>query len=418
MRNRSPDATAIIPSKRTPLYRDAAFPFHETSTADVLDQCKEVFDQVDKKGAADAFIYTRYANPTVLAAERQLAELEGCEWTALAPSGMSAIDIALSVFQSKDSKTWLFFSELYGGTRIYVDQVLDRRRNRRIDWFYPIRDSRTGQAKEHCDPANGKFSAALLDQRLAAGDVDLIFLETISNPFLIVSNLKEIIAIAQARKVKVIVDNTFATPVLCRPLSLHADLVVHSATKYLAGHGNVTAGLVCGNDSSLGKAARAYQRTVGSIVSPDDAYRLGTQAQTLDLRFRQQCRNAHEIARLFTEHDRVVKHVYYPGLATHPSREDAAKLFDDAGQAIGAMVTFELNGGKNACARFIREVSATIPYVVTLGDAETILLHVSSVFTAFPEESFGGVIRLSVGFENFDEVKKAIELALKKLAVD
>ena len=136
---------------------------------------------------------------------------------------------------------------------------------------------------------------------------------------LVVSDCETIIAAAKKYGAAVIVDNTFATPYLWNPLQHGADLVVHSATKYLSGHNNITAGVVCGNDPQREKEAIEYRKYVGHLLSPDDAYRLGTQLQTFELRFARHCQNAARLAKTLAAHEKIEK-VLYPGLETHPSR--------------------------------------------------------------------------------------------------
>ena len=236
----------------------------------------------------------------------------------------------------------------------------------------------------------------------------LLFFESISNPLLIVVDGNEIIQLAKERNIKVIVDNTFATSYLWRPLESGADIVIHSATKYLGGHGNITAGVVCGNDPEIRRQGMTYRKLVGHILSPDDAYRLGTQVKTFDLRFAKQCENAHKLARRLERH-KAVKRVRYPGLRSHATNKEAKRLFN--GRNFGAMITFELNGGGEACDVFVEKVSEHVSYVPTLGDAESILLHVPTVFGE-EKYPFPGMIRFSVGFEPYHEIEKSVISAL------
>jgi cystathionine beta-lyase/cystathionine gamma-synthase len=269
-------------SNRTPIIPDTAGCF------DSIEQAEKAF-QAEKSNPQSAanFIYTRYANPTVVATEQQLMQLEGdaCKWAALTSSGMSAIDIALSVFhQRENTGTWLFYSELYGGTNEYIDRVLRDRRGIKVERFKP----RENEERYDIDDFIKKLDEV---------KPNLLFFETISNPLLIVAAGKEIITAAKDRKIKVIVDNTFATPYLWRPLQSGADIVVHSATKYLSGHGNITAGVVCGGDNpEIEKEAKTYRKLVGHILSPHDAYQLGTQLKTFKLRFASQCENAAKLS--------------------------------------------------------------------------------------------------------------------------
>jgi cystathionine beta-lyase/cystathionine gamma-synthase len=378
-------------ARRTPLYRDAGFVF------DSIEQSKQVFAAEGQyPQSAESFIYTRYGNPTVIATEAQLAELEGSHWALLTASGMAAIDVALSIFQKQEKTgTWLFFSEIYGGTNAYITQVLEQRRGLEIRRFRP----RGGEEK---------YDLAELVETLDRVKPQLLYFEPVSNPLLIVTDGNEMIKAAKTRGITVIVDNTFATPALWHPLQSGADLVIHSATKYLSGHGNITAGVVCGNSVELHKEALTYRKLVGHILSPDDAYRLGTQVKTFALRFAKQCDNAFQLAKTLEGHKNV-GNVRYPGLASHPTHAEAVKLFGANG--FGAMVTFELKGGRAACEVFIAAVAAHIKYIPTLGDPDSILIHVPTVFTEerFP---FPGMIRLSVGFESYQTLETIVLKAL------
>jgi cystathionine beta-lyase/cystathionine gamma-synthase len=229
---------------------------------------------------------------------------------------------------------------------------------------------------------------------------------------LIVPDVASVIKIAHKYDSKVIVDNTFTTPCLWKPLSAGADLVLHSATKYLAGHGNITAGVLCGNDNGLLKAAVEYRKYVGHMLSADDAYRLNTQLKTLKLRFSKQCHNASIIAKLLNDSDKVAR-VFYPGLEEHPTHNEAIKLFGDKG--FGGMVTVDFageNGDEKRQTRdtFIKAVSDSIRVIPSLGDPQTMILPVESVWGAkYPEP---GMIRISVGFEDTDELTETISTAL------
>jgi cystathionine beta-lyase/cystathionine gamma-synthase len=224
---------------------------------------------------------------------------------------------------------------------------------------------------------------------------------------------KRIIALAKKRGCRVIVDNTFATPLLWKPLDHGADLVIHSATKYLSGHGNLTAGVICGNDNKLMQGAIEYRKFVGHMLSPDEAYRLQTQMSSFELRFRQQCDNAASVATLLSASEHVER-VLYPGLETHGTHNAAREL--TGGRGYGAMVTFDL-GGRTPEAkrkrrdRFIEAVRPEIRLIPSLGDNHTILMPVEAVWGAkYPEP---GMIRLSLGFEERGLIESVIRRGLE-----
>ncbi len=377
-------------------------------------------DEGNYPQSSDDFIYTRYGNPSVCAAEAAIADLEQSDWAVLTSSGMSAIDVALSIFQEGvRSGPWLFFSELYGGTKFYVKEILERRRGIRVETIEPVAD--------HYD--TGKVRKAIESLRPR-----VLFLESVSNPLLIVPEARKIIGIAaehnarlleegdesgQGGRMRVIVDNTFGTPLLWKPLEDGADLVVHSATKYLGGHGNLTAGVVCGKDSVLKREAMRYRKLVGNILSPDDANRLESQLKTFKLRFSRQCDNAARLAPLLEGYRDKVVRVLYPGLSSHPSHGEAMGLFE--GKGFGAMITFQLAGETPECARatcdaFVEAIRDRVAYVPTLGDFNSILLHVSTVFGEKQDPS-GGMIRLSVGCESWEDLRAAFTDALERIQV-
>ena len=382
-------------SKRLPIYRNAGFLF------DTVEEAAEVFAKEEAyPQSSDRFSYSRYGSPNVAETESSLAEIEGSSWGVLCASGMAAIDTALSAFQcGADTGTWLFFSELYGGTNDYIDAVLARKRGIEIARFSPTADQE-------------RYDILELEELLDRLNPTLLYFEPITNPLLIVSHGNRIIQLAKARKMTVVVDNTFATPLLWRPLDHGADVVVHSATKYLGGHGNLTAGVVCGNSSDIRKAAMLYRKYVGNILSPDDAYRLGTQAQTFALRFRRQCENAARLARTMATHP-AVERVRYPGLESHTTHPEAVHTFGERG--FGAMLNVDFAGGRTAADTFVEAASETISYVPTLGDPTTIMLHVSTVWgkKRFP---YPGMIRMSVGFEPYDQLESGVLRALDEVS--
>ncbi|MGM0666816.1 MAG: trans-sulfuration enzyme family protein [Bacteroidota bacterium] len=385
-----------IKSARVPVYRDSGFELTDAETT------REAFmAESDNEQIPGNFIYSRYRNPTVIDAEKEIMELEGSKWALLTQSGMSAIDTALSVFQSAaDTGPWLFNSEIYGGTDSYIDSVLIARRGVNVHRFSP-----DGMSYDL-----DKFEKTVKKIRPS-----LVFFEVISNPMLIVAPVREITNIIHRYGAMAIIDNTFASPHLIKPLEMGADIVVHSATKYLGGHGNITAGVLCGNDSGIMKKAIDYRKLVGHMLSPDDAYRLKTQMQSFALRFSRQCDNARSIAHEL-EKSGAVAEVYYPGLPGHVTHATAKALFMD--KAYGAIVTFSFEGKDDEQKRirrdrFIDAVSPHIKLVPTLGDAHTILMPVEPIWGhRYPDP---GMIRLSAGFEDTEELVERISYALAQL---
>ncbi|HKL66278.1 MAG TPA: PLP-dependent aspartate aminotransferase family protein [Bacteroidales bacterium] len=382
-----------INSTRTPLYRDAGFELTDA------DRTSEAFNrEAGHDQEPDVFIYSRYRNPTVIDAEITLADIEKSKWALLTQSGMSAIDTALSVFQKKDDeRPWLFFSEIYGGTNSYIDNVLIERRGINVERYYP---------------EGHDYDLGQVEDILSKKKPSLVFFEIVSNPLLIVVPLRELIELIHSYGAAVIIDNTFATAHLVKPLDYGADLVVHSATKYLGGHGNITAGAICGNDKQLLKDAVEYRKYTGHMISPDDAYRLNTQMKSFSLRFDRQCSNAAAIAGVLNKKD-IVREVLYPGLDSHKTHDKARQIFEDRGY--GAIVSFSFDGENDETKRkrrdsFISSVSGTISLVPTLGDYHTILMPVEPVWGyKYPDP---GMIRLSVGYEETEELLNTIRSGL------
>jgi cystathionine beta-lyase/cystathionine gamma-synthase len=384
-----------INTRRVPVYRDAAFDLRDADTT------VAAFD-ADSENPLEIkdFIYSRYRNPTVMAVEERLAALEGAAWAFLTQSGMAAIDTALSVFQEAGrERPWLFFSEIYGGTNTFIDEVLVRRRGITVHRF--------SGAKDHYD-------LEALQRMLEELHPALLYFEAVSNPMLTVADGQQVIRMAKEAGAAVIIDNTFATPYLWKPLADGADLVVHSATKYLSGHGNMLAGVVCGRDRALAGEVNVYRKLTGHLLPPDEAARLGDQMLTFSLRMERHCHNALQVARLLAQHPAVEK-VYFPGLEEHPTHAEALRLF--GGRGYGGMVTFDMAGGddeekRSNRDRFIRSVAEEITLMPTLGNTETTLLPIEAVWgDQYPG---AGMIRMSVGIEETEELKEVIRRGLEE----
>ena len=385
-----------VNSARMPIYRDAGFELYDAETT------AEAFrKETEHQREPDNYIYSRYRNPTVVSAEEEIMKLEGCNWALLTQSGMSAIDTALSIFQSgKNTRPWLFFTEIYGGTISFIESVLKNRRGIDIQYF---------------TPDNGNYDLTKLENLLSVLKPELLYIEAISNPLLIVADVENIVKIAKKHGSKVIIDNTFATPYLYKPLDAGVDLAIHSVTKYFSGHGNLSAGVVCGNDDKLMQSAIEYRKFIGHMISPDDAYRLQTQILTFELRFSRQCDNALKLA-VYLKTTPVIKEVWFPGIKNHPTHNIAEKLY--RGKGYGGMITFNFDGKdkdqkRSRRDKFIKLVSEKIKLIPTLGDAHTILMPVEAVWgKKYPEP---GMIRLSLGFEEYSELEGIVSNALAKV---
>lgn len=203
-------------------------------------------------------------------------------------------------------------------------------------------------------------------------------------------------------------DNTIATPYLFHPLDVGADLVVHSATKYLAGHNNILAGVIGVNNPDLHARLLTHRNTIGSVLSPDDAGRLKSQLETFPLRLTQQNTSALKIAEYLDDHQGVAT-VRYPGLSSHADHDLAGRIFDERGY--GALITFDLARDEQDCSRFVDDLSPSIPHIGSMGDVTTSFLHIKA---CFGDEYEPSTIRLSVGVEPVEQIIESLDQALRQ----
>jgi len=342
------------------------------------------------KGDRELYLYSRYGNPTVAAAEQKLAALEGAEAALATSSGMAAITSAvLAVCQTGDEIVSML--DVYGGTLKMFQQVLPRCGIKtRVVPYRAIADA----------------------QRYFSRKTRVLFLETPTNPTLRCVDLAALAALGHKHKVCVVVDNTFATPVLQKPLALGADIVMHSATKYLGGHSDLTAGMLAGSKKWM-DAARQMMILTGGCLDPGCAYLLLRGLKTLDVRVERACRNAGQIAEALQSHPKVAK-VYYPGLKEDPAFELARRQMKD----FGMMVSFDVRGGSRAAERFIDKLK--LWYLATsLGGVEsTVSYPVLSSHIGLTRRQLNllgvsaATIRLSVGIEDAGDLIADLEQAL------
>jgi cystathionine beta-lyase/cystathionine gamma-synthase len=342
------------------------------------------------EGDRDIYLYSRYGTPTVKAAEDKIAALEGAEAAVITSSGMSAILIAaLATCQAGDEIVSML--DIYGGTVKLFEDVLGRCGIK--SRFITYRD--LGKA-----------------ERYFSRNTRMLFLETPTNPTLRCADITALSETAHHYKATVVVDNTFATPVLQKPLALGADLVMHSATKYLGGHSDLTAGALAGSEKWIDRA-RELMILTGSCLDPGCAYLLLRGLKTLQLRVDRACRNAAAVADALQKHPKVLR-LYYPGLPNHEDHALAARQMKD----YGMMVSFELRGGEPAVDRFIKKLK--LWYLATsLGGVESILSYPklsSHIGLSAKRLKLLGVtdstLRLSVGIEDAKDLISDLESAL------
>ena len=343
-------------------------------------------------GKSDAYLYTRYANPTIAAVERKIAALEDAESCVVTASGMAAEMIAvLSVCRAGDEIVSSL--DLYGGTLRLFEEVLPRLgiRTRLV----PFREL-------------GKT------ERYFSRRMKMLWLETPTNPALRCIDLRRMAEAARRHRAILAVDNTMATPILQKPLALGADLVVHSATKYLGGHSDVTAGAIAGA-ARLVEPARKLMLQSGGSLDPGAAYLLLRGLKTLSLRVERACRNASLIAEALRQHPRVAR-VMYPGLAEHDGHEVAERQMSD----YGMMVSFDIRGSGRAAERFINRLrlwylAATFGGVESSVSYPVLTSHVHMRRAQLRQLGVSdATVRLSVGIEDAEDLIADINQALSK----
>lgn len=347
-------------------------------------------------GEKDERYYGRFGNPTSRTLEKKVAALEGAEDALSVSSGMAAISIALMAHLNSGDHV-VVTKDVYGGTHKFLSTIA---RKYRIQYDYI--DCTNITAIEHAIKENTR----------------VVYIETPSNPSLTLIDIKEVAKITKHYNITLIVDNTFMTPYLQKPLELGADVVVHSATKYLNGHGDVIAGIICGKKNDINYMRMDVMGQLGQNLNAWEAYLILRGIKTLGIRVEKHCNNAQGVAEFLESHP-FVDTVYYPGLQSHPQFELAKKQMKE----MGGIVSFEVKGGVQAGKRFISALKMTM-ISFSLGDPETLVQHPASMtHSSIPEDelaNFGiakGLIRLSVGLEDTEDIITDLEQAFASIAV-
>ncbi len=345
----------------------------------------------DGLGKMRGYEYSRTGNPTREALEALIAELENGYAGFAFGSGMAAISAVLSLLSSGDRV--LISSNVYGGTFRVLDKVFNH-----FGITYTIADTTDTAA----------FEKAVTD------DVKAVMIESPANPLMTVTDIKAISEIAHKHDLLVIVDNTFMTPYLQKPLDLGADIVVHSATKYLGGHSDVVAGLAVVKTAELAEKIAFIQNSTGGVLPPFDSFLLIRGIKTLGVRMDRHVSNARKAAEFLTGH-KAVKNVYYPGLETDPGY----RINSSQAKNGGVMISFELHENYNITKFF--ESLKLIMLAESLGGVESLVCHPSSMthasIPADIRKKVGitdGLIRLSTGIEDIDDILKDLEQAIEK----
>ena len=347
-------------------------------------------------GTQRGYVYGRYGNPTVTALEEAVAALEEGEAGLAFGSGMAAIHTALLAVGARAGSALVAAQDIYGATYALLGQLMRSQ----------------GVTVRFVDVADlDAVEAACAGTRPVA-----LVIETVSNPLLKVADLSALAEVAHRHGAALLVDNTFATPCLVQPAKLGADVVIHSSTKYLGGHGDVLSGVVI---TSQGRRADLFEvlKLTGGNLGPQEAWLVLRGLKTLPLRMRQHCENAMAVAQWLEGHPKVSR-VYYPGLPSHPQHDLAGRLFGDRGY--GGMVAFELAGaGQAEVFRFFEALRLCLP-ATTLGDVYTLVLYPAhaSHRALSPEERArigigDGLVRMSVGIEAVEDILGDLEQALE-----
>ena len=366
----------------TPIYQTSTFAFR--NTAEVIEY---------QKGDSSKYLYTRYGNPTVRVVEKKMAALEGGEAALVVSSGMAAVStLALTLASSGDEI--ISTEPVYGGT------------------FHLFKDTlaKLGIKVHFVDPERIDQAKSLLNEKTR-----LFFCETPTNPNLKVADIRKIAEIAEENQVPVAIDNTFATPYNQNPLSLGADFVIHSGTKYLGGHSDLLAGVIVGPGKVMVKA-RETMKMIGGCIDPFGAFLLLRGLKTLAVRVERQNENALKVAEFLSKHEKVSR-VFYPGLTDSPYHQLAKRQM----RGFGGMVCFEVKGGLESASKVADGLKVFVN-ATSLGGVESLIsLPVLTSHWGFDEEDLKradvtpGMVRLSCGIEDQQDLLEDLEDALKNI---
>jgi len=342
-------------------------------------------------GGHKGFAYSRSANPTRAALENALASIENGTYGLAFSSGMAAIDAVIKLLKPGDEV--ISTNDLYGGSYRIFKQVFEK---------YGITFHFIGME-----------SLAKIEEKINS-NTKLIWVETPTNPMMNLIDIKAVSTIAKKHNVLVAVDNTFATPYLQRPLDLGADIVMHSATKYLGGHSDVVAGALIVREKDIADKLYFIQNASGAICGPMDSFLTLRGIKTLHLRMQRHCENGKAIAEYLAKHPKIGK-VYWPGFENHPNHDIAKNQMDD----FGGMISFVPNGSSYEDAIKIVERLAIFTLAESLGGVESLAGHPASMtHGSIPKEErikngvVDALIRLSVGIEDVEDLIADLEQAI------
>ena len=369
-------------------HSDAIFP----TSSYVFSSAQEAYERFSGKTAGN--IYSRFTNPTVSAFEKRLAVMEGAERAMATSSGMAAINVVcLGLLKAGDHV--ICSRSVFGNTALMFKNIMQK---------FAIETSFVD-----LDDLNAWRSSVKANTRF-------FFLETPSNPLGTVADIKQLADLAHENEALLIVDNVYCTPALQKPLSLGADLVVHSATKYIDGQGRCVGGAVVGDHALIEEKIYPILRTAGHTMSPFNAWVFHKGLETLSLRMEKHCSNALAIAH-WLEQQPAAEKVYYTGLKSHPQHE----LARQQQTGFGGIVSFEVKGGKENAWKVIDETKM-ISITANLGDVKSMITHPSTTThgrLTEEERAKAGItdslVRLGVGLENIEDIKTDLNRGLASL---
>jgi methionine-gamma-lyase len=376
------DRSERFGSVSTPIYAASVFAFEDAETASET-----------HNGVREGYYYGLLGNPTQTALERAMAELEGGESALAFASGRAAITAAL-------------FSLLKPGEHVVVPESLYAT----TSLFFDEMRARFGVSVTYIDATNAaNYAAAALE------NTKLFYIETPANPTLKITDIAAVAQIARQRNIQTLLDNTFATPFNQQPLKMGVNAVIHSATKYLGGHSDLTAGVLVGKEEMISKVKNYAAKLFGGGIAPQVAWLVLRGIKTLALRMERHNQNAFAVANMLEQHPKVVS-VFYPGLDSHPQYEIARKQMRGA----GGMIAFDV-GSLGAAHRLVNNLRLCT-LATSLGGVETIIQPAASMtYAAISAEArrnagiADGLLRLSVGIENVDDVIADLEKGLMEI---
>ncbi len=348
----------------------------------------------DAPGKNKGYEYARTQNPTRKVLEENLAALENARYGICFASGLAAMDAIVKTLKSGDEV--LAVNDLYGGSFRLLTKVFEQ----------------FGIASRFIDMSD----VAAVEEAIGP-NTKILWVETPTNPMLNVVDIAAIAKICKKKRVRLVVDNTFASPYLQNPIDLGADMVLHSATKYLGGHSDVVMGAVVTNTKSIADKLHFIQNSTGAVPGPQDCFLVLRGIKTLHLRVQRSCENAFAIAKHLLKHEKVSK-VYYPGFKDHPNHKIAKKQM----RAFGGMVSFDLHKNTFASAKKVLSSTKLFALAESLGGVESLIGHPASMTHAsMPREQrlkvglTDSLIRLSVGVEDIEDLKADLDKALSRI---